>query len=933
MSQIQGPVLALGIDARPAKKGADEFSQAINQITGATTRAEGAYRSSGTALSQMGNQMPTTSGKVRELTASVGGLGTAMGTVTSKAHGLAAANAELSKTAGLMKGLGQGLIQGAGFAATNMLFQLPRQFVEISASAERMQRALTVATGSAGGATSTLSKLYDISSRLGAPIEGLTQLYAGIARSSGELGASQSDMLKVVEGVSAALSLSGQSAASASGSMIQMAQAFASGTVRAEEFNSMIEGQPALMMAAAKHIDGTNGSLSDMRRLVLEGKLSSQEFFKAVVAGSEDVSKQAKDMGQSWDGAMMSMVNGGTRLITTMNEATGVTKALKGVFESLGQVAEGAANQIAAAMGRIDAQVEAQKAKLATLQRMADHPGLGGVAKELLPGAQAKLDKLEKEQEGINGLLNPGDALKKKFNRQVDYGTPFGPSKPEATKGGSSGGGGSSKADTGERDFANFKENVARDYFKSTHDEIAQIEQEKKHLLDELSKLKASPTEKAAVAGQIEDIAKRQIAEVKTEQLKAVQDVVSRSEIMVLESEARLAASTEERLTIQLKLIEKRGEAEIRQLQEVLDKTNADVETKKRLLADKQKEIGNEQKGARLDAVRDRFAEMATKTKDEVGMMESAFKDMGSAASSAFEDAVASGSKLSDVVLGLGKDIEKALIKNLISKPLGKLMDQGTDYLGSMAKDWLSDKPTMGGYELSGDTAGGGGWANDMWNWVTGAEDNTAKMSEGLDKQFEASLKLTDSASALGDSGAAAALTNAGGSLASVAGSLGSALGSALGGGQAGQAIGGIAGIAMQAGMMALMAAKDGAVVDRGYSQAFAGGGIFDRPTTFPMANGRRGLLGEAGPEAILPLARGADGSLGVRSGGSSKPPVVNVFNQNGSKVEVQEDPADPNAMNIVIDNVEKEIARRNARPGTMMNKSTRHVINPVKRR
>jgi TP901 family phage tail tape measure protein len=52
---------------------------------------------------------------------------------------------------------------------------------------------------------------------------------------------------------------------------------------------------------------------------------------------------------------------------------------------------------------------------------------------------------------------------------------------------------------------------------------------------------------------------------------------------------------------------------------------------------------------------------------------------------------------------------------------------------------------------------------------------------------------------------------------------------------------------------------------------AFANGGVFDSPTFFPMRGGRIGLMGEAGPEAIMPLERGSDGRLGVRaSGGSS---------------------------------------------------------------
>ena len=49
---------------------------------------------------------------------------------------------------------------------------------------------------------------------------------------------------------------------------------------------------------------------------------------------------------------------------------------------------------------------------------------------------------------------------------------------------------------------------------------------------------------------------------------------------------------------------------------------------------------------------------------------------------------------------------------------------------------------------------------------------------------------------------------------------------------------------------------------------AFARGGVVDGPTHFPMRGGV-GLMGEAGPEAVLPLARSGDGKLGIRAGGS----------------------------------------------------------------
>ena len=54
-----------------------------------------------------------------------------------------------------------------------------------------------------------------------------------------------------------------------------------------------------------------------------------------------------------------------------------------------------------------------------------------------------------------------------------------------------------------------------------------------------------------------------------------------------------------------------------------------------------------------------------------------------------------------------------------------------------------------------------------------------------------------------------------------------------------------------------------GGVISQGKVQAIAKGGVVNGPTTFPMQSGT-GLMGEAGPEAIMPLARGADGRLGV---------------------------------------------------------------------
>ena len=61
----------------------------------------------------------------------------------------------------------------------------------------------------------------------------------------------------------------------------------------------------------------------------------------------------------------------------------------------------------------------------------------------------------------------------------------------------------------------------------------------------------------------------------------------------------------------------------------------------------------------------------------------------------------------------------------------------------------------------------------------------------------------------------------------------------------------------------------NGNVFNAGMITPYASGGIVSRPTLFPMKNGM-GLMGERGPEAIMPLARDASGRLGVRGGQST---------------------------------------------------------------
>ena len=78
----------------------------------------------------------------------------------------------------------------------------------------------------------------------------------------------------------------------------------------------------------------------------------------------------------------------------------------------------------------------------------------------------------------------------------------------------------------------------------------------------------------------------------------------------------------------------------------------------------------------------------------------------------------------------------------------------------------------------------------------------------------------------------------------------------------------------LQGAVSALLPFADGGAFSQGRVTPFARGGVVSQPTPFAMRGGR-GLMGEAGPEAIMPLARGPDGRLGVQTSGAGRAVTV----------------------------------------------------------
>jgi len=105
----------------------------------------------------------------------------------------------------------------------------------------------------------------------------------------------------------------------------------------------------------------------------------------------------------------------------------------------------------------------------------------------------------------------------------------------------------------------------------------------------------------------------------------------------------------------------------------------------------------------------------------------------------------------------------------------------------------------------------------------------------------------------------------------------------------------------------------DGAAFQGGRVLPFAKGGIVTKPTIFPMAHGM-GLMGEAGPEAVMPLKRGADGSLGVQSEGGGETHITMNINAVDSRSFVEMMRSNRASVeSIVVENIMKNGALRSA--------------------
>ncbi len=184
--------------------------------------------------------------------------------------------------------------------------------------------------------TEVEDRLFEAANRNGQAIGSVGQLYQKAAQAGRDLGATQEDLLQFVDGVTAALKVNGGSAESASGALLQLGQALGGGTVRAEEFNSILEGAPTIAQAAAEGFYGAGGSVSALRNEVIAGNVSSKEFFENFLKGAADMEARANSLGLTIGASFTVLTNGIVRFIGALDAVTGASSFVAAGIANIG---------------------------------------------------------------------------------------------------------------------------------------------------------------------------------------------------------------------------------------------------------------------------------------------------------------------------------------------------------------------------------------------------------------------------------------------------------------------------------------------------------------------------------------------------------------------------------------------------------------------
>lgn len=190
--------------------------------------------------------------------------------------------------------------------------------------------------------------IVQITSTTGQNLDATAAIYQRLAQSSEQTGLSGQKLLTVTEAISKAMVIGGGSAQSQEAALIQLGQAFASGTLSGEKLNSVLEQAPGLANAIAK---GMGVSVGALRTLANTGKLTSKVVADSLLKQAPQIEADYLKTTRTIDQSFQNLKTQLTMFVGGANESSGAAKVLSAILQTVANNINFVATTVMAFMG------------------------------------------------------------------------------------------------------------------------------------------------------------------------------------------------------------------------------------------------------------------------------------------------------------------------------------------------------------------------------------------------------------------------------------------------------------------------------------------------------------------------------------------------------------------------------------------------------
>ncbi|WP_395280823.1 tape measure protein [Enterobacter cloacae] len=227
----------------------------------------------------------------------------------------------------------EGALNKVGVAiAAAFTIETAKRLIAIGDEMATLQARITRLSPSIDTAKETMSALSAIASQTGNSLSETERLWESLTTALKSAGATNSQILALTSTLQKIGTIGGSSSEEMANALRQFGQSIAGGTVRAEEFNSILEQMPELARQIAS---GLGISIGDLRKRMLEGKLTAEDALNAIQKQSQSVNEEFDKMPVNIDRAKNSLDVAFKNAINDINQAIGLTSTLAGLMQSV----------------------------------------------------------------------------------------------------------------------------------------------------------------------------------------------------------------------------------------------------------------------------------------------------------------------------------------------------------------------------------------------------------------------------------------------------------------------------------------------------------------------------------------------------------------------------------------------------------------------